>query len=134
MTIPPRIEQVLRLFVVTPDLHRVHHSSIEEETNSNFGVVFSWWDRLMRTYCAEPSGGQRNFKIGLEKFQGGGELWLLSLLSQPFRQRRSMKPANEGDGLTGLHKRLSTLLVGGELDLPDAISINTANGCRHFEE
>lgn len=87
--IPDRMEHFLRLFLVTPDYHRTHHSSIKHETNSNYGVIFPWWDWLMKTYCAEPAHGQQEMKIGLEYFRGDEELWLPKLLTQPFRKQTS---------------------------------------------
>jgi len=87
--IAPAAERVLRLFVVTPDFHRVHHSSVVAETNSNFGGIFPWWDWIMNTYRPVPSGGQGEFRIGLEYFRNRNELWLPRLLTQPFRQRRA---------------------------------------------
>ena len=87
--IPDRIERFLRLFVVTPDYHRIHHSSIKRETNSNYGVIFPWWDWLMQTYCAEPAHGQLEMTIGLKYFRGDGELWLPKMLAQPFRRQIS---------------------------------------------
>lgn len=85
--IPDHIERFLRLFVVTPDYHRIHHSSIKRETNSNYGAVFPWWDWLMQTYCAEPAYGQQEMRIGLEYFRDNEELWLPKMLTQPFRKQ-----------------------------------------------
>ncbi|MCB1726887.1 MAG: sterol desaturase family protein, partial [Gammaproteobacteria bacterium] len=55
--LPEAVDRVLRLFVVTPDMHRVHHSVEDDETNSNFGFSLPWWDRLFGTYRAQPRGG-----------------------------------------------------------------------------
>ena len=63
--LPFRAERVVRTCFVTPDMHRVHHSTIPEETNSNFGFNTSWWDRLFRTYRDQPSGGHSEMQIGL---------------------------------------------------------------------
>jgi sterol desaturase/sphingolipid hydroxylase (fatty acid hydroxylase superfamily) len=57
--LPMLADRFLRLIVVTPDMHRVHHSIIPEETNSNFGFNLPWWDRLLGTYKAQPKGGPR---------------------------------------------------------------------------
>ncbi len=83
--IPIKIDAVLRLFVVTPDMHRVHHSVLPYETNSNFGFNLPWWDRLFGTYRAQPSGGHEHMEIGIEIFRDPRELRLDRLLLQPFR-------------------------------------------------
>ncbi|VAW88272.1 Fatty acid hydroxylase family (carotene hydroxylase/sterol desaturase), partial [hydrothermal vent metagenome] len=67
--IPLHIDRVLRRFVVTPDMHRVHHSVIKGETNSNYGFNLPWWDRLFGSYCAQPSKGHDDMTIGLTQFQ-----------------------------------------------------------------
>ncbi|MFC1824502.1 sterol desaturase family protein, partial [Thermodesulfobacteriota bacterium] len=63
------VDRILRLFVVTPDMHRVHHSVFPSETNSNFGFNLPWWDRLMGTYRAQPSRGHDGMTIGLNQFR-----------------------------------------------------------------
>ena len=93
--ISENIDQVLRLFVVTPDFHRTHHSCVEEETNSNYGLIFPWWDWMMRTYCAKPLKGQQGFRIGLRYFRGNEELWLPAMLTQPFRVPEQLVDAPE---------------------------------------
>jgi sterol desaturase/sphingolipid hydroxylase (fatty acid hydroxylase superfamily) len=83
--LPVRIDRVLRWLVVTPDMHRVHHSIIPAETNSNFGFNVPWWDRLFGTYRAQPRAGHDAMTIGIEQFREQRELWLDRLLLQPFR-------------------------------------------------
>lgn len=85
--LPAGIDRVLRWMVVTPDMHRVHHSVIPAETNSNFGFNLPWWDRLFRTYRAQPADGHDGMTIGLEQFRERRDLWLHRLLLQPFRGR-----------------------------------------------
>ena len=63
---PLWLDRVLRLFVVTPDMHRVHHSVIVRETNSNYGFNLPWWDYLLGTYRAQPAAGHEGMTIGLE--------------------------------------------------------------------
>lgn len=87
VNIPVPIDRVMRLLLVTPDVHRIHHSSIRRETNSNYGVIFSCWDRLMGTYCSESGHTQNDMVIGLEYFRGDKELWLPKILLQPFRKK-----------------------------------------------
>jgi sterol desaturase/sphingolipid hydroxylase (fatty acid hydroxylase superfamily) len=83
--IPAAIDRFLRWAVVTPDMHRVHHSIKPLETNSNFGFTLPWWDRLFGTYRAEPQAGHEAMKIGLAQFRSPRELWLDQMLLQPLR-------------------------------------------------
>jgi sterol desaturase/sphingolipid hydroxylase (fatty acid hydroxylase superfamily) len=82
--IPVSIDRVLRLFVVTPDMHRVHHSVIIKETNSNFGFNFPWWDRIFKTYRAQPEMGHTGMNIGLANFREPKKLTLPWMLAIPF--------------------------------------------------
>jgi sterol desaturase/sphingolipid hydroxylase (fatty acid hydroxylase superfamily) len=82
---PPALDRVLRWLVVTPDMHRVHHSIAARETNSNFGFNLPWWDRLFGTYRAQPAAGHEAMTIGIEQFRDPRELGLDRLLLQPFR-------------------------------------------------
>lgn len=84
--VPALMERVLRCFVVTPDLHRVHHSILRRETDSNFGLNLPWWDWLFRTYRAQPEAGHDHMILGLEQFREPNELRLDRMLTQPFRQ------------------------------------------------
>ena len=84
--LPDGVDRWLRLFLVTPDMHRVHHSAVKEETNSNFGFSVSWWDRLFRTYRAAPQAGQLNFVIGVEQFRTRDDLRLDKMLLQPLHK------------------------------------------------
>lgn len=83
--LPSWLDAKLRLIIVTPDMHRVHHSILPAETNSNFGFNAPWWDRLLGTYLAQPSAGQEGMIIGIEQFRTRRDLWLDRLLLQPFR-------------------------------------------------
>ncbi|HMK60295.1 MAG TPA: sterol desaturase family protein [Dissulfurispiraceae bacterium] len=85
--IPVEVDNFLRRLVVTPDMHRVHHSIILAETNSNFGFNFPWWDRIFRTYCAQPSLGHEGMNIGLNNFRDTKYLKLPWLLAIPFLVR-----------------------------------------------
>ena len=77
---------VLRLFVVTPDMHRVHHSIERRETDSNFGFNLPWWDRLFGTYRAAPAAGHDGMTIGISQFRDEKELRLDRMLLQPLRK------------------------------------------------
>jgi sterol desaturase/sphingolipid hydroxylase (fatty acid hydroxylase superfamily) len=83
--LPSAIDRWLRWLVVTPDMHRVHHSIIPRETNSNFGFNLPWWDRLFGTYRAQPAAGHTAMRIGVAGLQGAEELTLARLLVQPLR-------------------------------------------------
>ena len=83
ITLPRGVDRVLRLMVVTPDMHRVHHSVDPRETNSNFGFNLPWWDRLLGTYIAQPAKGHEGMDIGIEQFRTTRDLWLDRLLIQP---------------------------------------------------
>ena len=82
--IPVSVDRVLRRLVVTPDMHRVHHSIDRRETNSNFGFNFPWWDRLFGTYFAQPRAGHESMTIGIERFRTPRDLRLDRMLIQPF--------------------------------------------------
>ena len=82
--IPQGIDWILRLIVVTPDMHRVHHSVIIRETNSNYGFNLPWWDRLFGTYKSQPAKGHTDMVIGLAQFRDPRKLSLPRLLILPF--------------------------------------------------
>ena len=84
ITLPDSFDRLLRLFLVTPDMHRVHHSVIVRETNSNFGFNLPWWDRLCGTYRPQPEKGPRDMTIGLTEYRNPQKLTLPRLLIQPF--------------------------------------------------
>jgi sterol desaturase/sphingolipid hydroxylase (fatty acid hydroxylase superfamily) len=84
--VPDRIDRVLRWIVVTPDMHRVHHSIVARETNSNFGFNLPWWDRLFGTYRDQPAAGHEAMTIGIEQFRDLAEQRLDRMLTQPFRE------------------------------------------------
>ena len=69
LRLPLALDRVLRLFVVTPDMHRVHHSIEDHETNSNFGFSLPWWDRLFGTYKPQPDAGHESMTIGIRDFR-----------------------------------------------------------------
>lgn len=97
--LPQAADRVLRLFVVTPDFHRVHHSVIRRETNSNYGFNLSLWDRIFATYRAEPQAGHRGMTIGLEQFQNEPTHRILWMLRLPFTGDMGQYPImKSGDG------------------------------------
>jgi sterol desaturase/sphingolipid hydroxylase (fatty acid hydroxylase superfamily) len=88
--LPARVDRLLRWLVVTPDMHRVHHSVEDDETNSNFGFNLPWWDRLLGTYRDQPRGGHTGMTIGIRGYDQARDVsWLPGLLVLPFRGRIS---------------------------------------------
>jgi sterol desaturase/sphingolipid hydroxylase (fatty acid hydroxylase superfamily) len=83
--IPSWAEGAVRSLVVTPDMHRIHHSILRHETDSNFGFNFPWWDRIFKTYRREPQAGHQAMTIGIPQFRELKELRLSRMLLQPFR-------------------------------------------------
>jgi sterol desaturase/sphingolipid hydroxylase (fatty acid hydroxylase superfamily) len=82
---PLGLDRVLRWFVVTPDMHRVHHSTEDDETNSNFGFNLPWWDRLFGTYRDQPRAGHEGMEIGIRSFREDKWCsWLPGMLTIPF--------------------------------------------------
>ena len=84
--LPAGLDRVLRWVIVTPDMHRVHHSVEDDETNSNFGFNLPWWDRLLGTYRAQPRAGQLGMTIGIHGHTDPREVARLDgMLLMPFR-------------------------------------------------
>lgn len=86
LKLPSGLDRYLRLLVVTPDMHRVHHSVTIRETNSNFGFNFPWWDRLLGTYRAQPVAGHEKMTIGLAQFRDSRKNNLIWMLIMPFTE------------------------------------------------
>jgi sterol desaturase/sphingolipid hydroxylase (fatty acid hydroxylase superfamily) len=93
--IPQTVEPLLRCLLVTPDMHRVHHSIVRHETDSNFGFNFPWWDRLFGTYRPQPEAGHDSMTLGIEQFRNPQELRLDRMLGQPFRSTGASEDINE---------------------------------------
>jgi len=88
--LPKTLDHILRFLVVTPDMHRVHHSVHDDEANSNFGFNLPWWDRLFGTYISQPRNGHENMVIGIHKFKAAKEVsWLPGMLTLPFKGKMS---------------------------------------------
>ena len=83
--IPPAIDRWLRMIVVTPDMHRVHHSIINQETDSNYGFNLSVWDRMFRTYTPQPRDGPDGMTIGLAEYQSEAPARFGWAMMFPFR-------------------------------------------------
>lgn len=97
-SVPAPLDRVLRWVVVTPDMHRVHHSAVPNETNSNFGFNLPWWDRLLGTYRAQPAAGHQGMTIGLDAFRDPVQLRLDRMLLQPFLGPAGAYPINRRGG------------------------------------
>jgi sterol desaturase/sphingolipid hydroxylase (fatty acid hydroxylase superfamily) len=98
--IPLGLDRILRRLVVTPDMHRVHHSILARETNRNFGFNLPWWDRLFGTYRAQPAAGHEAMTIGIEQFRDPRELGLDRMLVQPFRNEAGCYPLGRRESET----------------------------------
>lgn len=90
--LPGWMDRILRWVVVTPEMHRVHHSVLRRETDSNFGFSLPWWDRLFGTYRAQPEAGHERMTLGIDRFRDPGELRLDHMLLQPFRPDDARTP------------------------------------------
>lgn len=99
--LPVGLDRFLRWIIVTPDMHRVHHSAVPRETNSNFGFNLPWWDRLCGTYQAQPAAGHQGMTIGISQFRSPRELWLDRMLIQPFLGKVRDIPINRPDDAAG---------------------------------
>jgi sterol desaturase/sphingolipid hydroxylase (fatty acid hydroxylase superfamily) len=86
--LPLSADRIIRILVVTPDMHRVHHSVIIRETNSNYGFNLSIWDRLFGTYRSQPVKGHLGMRIGLANFRDPGKLTLPYMLAMPFSGKK----------------------------------------------
>jgi sterol desaturase/sphingolipid hydroxylase (fatty acid hydroxylase superfamily) len=95
---PQKIDSFLRLLVVTPEMHRVHHSTIRWETNSNLGFSFPWWDRLFGTYRDQPAKGHLEMTIGLDQYKEPQRLTLLWLIALPFIGKLGKYPMTRSPG------------------------------------
>lgn len=88
LTLPARLDRLMRHVVVTPDMHRVHHSIHRDECNSNFGFNLPWWDRWFGTYRSQPRDGHEHMTLGVQEYRAPAEQHIVRLLTQPFRRPR----------------------------------------------
>ena len=98
LRLPERVDAAVRRVVVTPDMHRVHHSVVARETNSNFGFNLAVWDRVFGTYRAQPEAGHDGMTIGIDQFRDPAEARLDRMLTQPFRENASRYPLGRREG------------------------------------
>ena len=90
--LPAALDRALRLIIVTPDMHRLHHSVNPLETHSNFGFNLPWWDWIFRTYRAQPIAGHDAMTIGLPQFRTARDQWIDRMLLQPFITPAAVSP------------------------------------------
>lgn len=109
--IPLSVDRVLRWFIVTPDMHRIHHSVHQTETDSNFGFALPWWDRLFGTYRAEPAAGHEQMTLGIGQFNAQRDFWLDRLLLNPFLENRCSHAANRSQEVDDPRLRVSSANV-----------------------
>ncbi|MGH8742483.1 MAG: sterol desaturase family protein, partial [Burkholderiales bacterium] len=93
-SLPAPVERWMRLLLVTPDLHRIHHSVLYDESSSNFGFSLPWWDRLFGTYRAQPRLAHEAMTIGVDAFRSPADSRLDQLLLQPLRDTPGQYPIN----------------------------------------
>ena len=91
--LPDRVDRLLRMVLVTPDMHRVHHSVVRKEMDANFGFNLPWWDHLCGTYRAQPEAGHEGMTIGVEQFRSEEDQYLHHLLIQPFIREEAREQA-----------------------------------------
>ena len=88
--LPKQLDRVLRLILVTPDMHRVHHSIEDDEANSNFGFNVPWWDWLFHSYRDQPRAGHSNMTIGIHHYRSAKEVsWISGMLYLPFKNKKA---------------------------------------------
>ena len=91
INIPVSVDKWLRYIIVTPDFHRIHHSEIVHETNSNYGFNVPWWDYIFKTYVAEPKIPQEKIVLGVSDFNTDKDMGIISLMKQPFKKGKQEK-------------------------------------------
>ncbi|HAX18147.1 MAG TPA: hypothetical protein DCY00_06095, partial [Actinobacteria bacterium] len=87
INIPLSADSIIRKILVTPDMHRIHHSLRRKETDSNFGFSLSWWDYIFKSYTENPQDGQENIKLGLKGFDSRKIQQFYWMLLSPFLDR-----------------------------------------------
>lgn len=93
VSLPAGLDRIARFLIVTPDMHRIHHSIETRETHSNYGFNLPWWDRLFGTYIPEPGAGQRGMTIGLKHLSDEKESLPLAMLKMPFSESAGDYPS-----------------------------------------
>jgi sterol desaturase/sphingolipid hydroxylase (fatty acid hydroxylase superfamily) len=97
IALPAGLDRLLRCFIITPDMHHVHHSIDKPETNSNYGIVFPWWDHLFNSYVAQPKKGHLDMQLGLDRFRTRRDLFIDRLLILPFTKQATQRAKSVAD-------------------------------------
>lgn len=101
---PAWLDSLLRLIVVTPDMHRVHHSVIPKETNSNFGFNLPWWDYLLGTYRPQPREGHEAMRIGLSQIPPSGRSGCTGCSRCRSQERLETTPTRKREAIPAIHR------------------------------
>ncbi len=96
--LPSAFDRILRKLIITPDMHRIHHSVIIRETNSNFGFNIAWWDYIFGTYRAQPMNLHENMPIGLMQYRKTGDMNFFKLMALPFIGETGLYSMNKWGG------------------------------------
>jgi sterol desaturase/sphingolipid hydroxylase (fatty acid hydroxylase superfamily) len=94
--LPERLDRLLRYLIVTPNMHRIHHSSVPAETDSNYSDLFPLWDRLFGSYRAHPEAPQESMRFGLDYFREAGQMRIDRMLLQPVHYRAQRPLSTQG--------------------------------------
>lgn len=94
VVVSPDVDRLLRRVVVTPDMHRIHHSMQDDECNANFSMLLPWWDHLFGTYRGAPRDGHAQMTLGIADARAAGDVTLPRLLLLPFRRNAAVLPAS----------------------------------------
>jgi sterol desaturase/sphingolipid hydroxylase (fatty acid hydroxylase superfamily) len=116
VALPRAAEGLIRLLVVTPDMHRIHHSTAVDESNRNFANLFSWWDRLFATYARDPRQGHERIELGIAELRQAREVTLWKLLVLPLLPIEQPIPDSVGSGAS---VSPSWIGIGGDIPKED---------------
>lgn len=105
LNLPGWLDRLLRLVLVTPDMHRIHHSVYKQETDSNFGFNLPWWDHLFGTYRAQPIEPHTRMQLGLAQFREAPVGRLAWILAAPFLRTRANAPLDQAHTADGEEQR-----------------------------
>jgi sterol desaturase/sphingolipid hydroxylase (fatty acid hydroxylase superfamily) len=126
--LPFWLDRILRLFIVTPDMHRVHHSVIRRETNSNFGFNLPWWDFLFRTYRDQPEKGHTDMIIGLAEYRDQRVEYLHWMLLLPFIRRLSIaNKAKTREPISGNESTAASDRPTGGMNAKELLTMSSKN-------
>lgn len=105
IALAPGMDRFVRHVFVTPDMHRIHHSVLHVESNSNYANLFSWWDRTFSTYRRDPAQGHAQMELGLATARSTKDVVLWKLLMLPFRRAEAADPLAPARGVNSIAQR-----------------------------